>query len=344
MNPYSELPEKAFWKLAVSNRNLFDIQDLWDPKFKICPQNKITTYGSCFAQHIGQALQQRGFNWLITEIAPNNYNQKQIELENYNVFSARTGNIYTTSLLNQWLSWAINPELQSTEFWSNDDNYIDPFRPRINFITKNSKSSIINSRTDTLLALKKSILQADYFIFTLGLTESWVNTKHNYEYPMCPGTVAGKFDTKQHKFIKQTYSNVMNNLLDALGKISKLNPKIKFILTVSPVPLTATKSGNHVITATMASKSILRAVAEDLCTNYKNIDYFPSYEIINSPAFKSAFFELNMRQVNPYGVRFVMNSFFNCLQNKFGTYYTEVNKRINYNAVCDEEILDAFNK
>ena len=70
MNPYQDLPEKAFWKTAVARKSMFDIAELWDPKFRIELQDNVATYGSCFAQHIGRALAARQFNWLITEQAP----------------------------------------------------------------------------------------------------------------------------------------------------------------------------------------------------------------------------------------------------------------------------------
>jgi len=38
MNPYENLPKKAFWKLAVANKSMFDISELWDPKFHIKPK------------------------------------------------------------------------------------------------------------------------------------------------------------------------------------------------------------------------------------------------------------------------------------------------------------------
>jgi len=70
MHPYSSLPEYAFWKTAVSSRSMFDIQGLWKPKFIVASDDKIVSFGSCFAQHIGKALEERGFRWLITEKAP----------------------------------------------------------------------------------------------------------------------------------------------------------------------------------------------------------------------------------------------------------------------------------
>jgi hypothetical protein len=58
-NPYLNLPDKSFWKLSVANKSMFDISELWCPKFNIEPHHKVATFGSCFAQHIGRALKKK---------------------------------------------------------------------------------------------------------------------------------------------------------------------------------------------------------------------------------------------------------------------------------------------
>jgi len=317
MNPYESLPPKSFWKLAVANRNMFDIENLWDPKFNIKPDHKVVTYGSCFAQHIGNALTARGFNWLSTEQAPPFLSEQDADLYSYNIFSARTGNIYTASLLKQWTEWALGTSDPSKEVWQQDEKFYDPFRPKIEPNGFESKLEMMSSREETVQAFKESICQADYFVFTLGLTESWSNVNGD-EYPMCPGTISGEFDDEVHKFKNQQFVEIQNSLSASITLMRELNPNLKFILTVSPVPLTATNSNNHVLLATMESKSILRAVAGQLVSEHSYIDYFPSYEIINSPVFRGTFFQPNSRSVNMYGVNFVMDSFFKCLESKYG--------------------------
>src|SRR5262249_53273102 len=153
-----------------------------------------------------------------------------------------------------------------------------------------------------------------YFVFTMGLTESWVNTRGDYEYPMCPGTVAGDFSPEIHQFVNHPFQSVHDKLRGALRRMRVLNPRLRVILTVSPVPLTATMMDQHVIVSTMYSKSVLRAVAGQLAMTSPLVDYFPSYEIINSPVFKGVFFDPNQREVNHHGVSFVMDTFFECLQ------------------------------
>jgi len=353
VNPYENLPEKSFWKSAVAQKNIFDISDLWDPKFHIKATDNVVTYGSCFAQHIGKALSSRGYNWLITEKSPNQLSSEESKAFNYGVFSSRTGNIYTTSLLKQWTDWSLGQSEPPSDVWKKNERFYDPFRPRVEPNGFSSKEEMEDSRVQTMLSFKESIVEANYFVFTLGLTESWVNV-NGYEYPMCPGTVAGTFDAEKHKFSNQQFAIILNKLSETIKSMSEINPQLKYVLTVSPVPLTATKSTRHVVVATMASKSILRAVADQLATNRSNVDYFPSYEIINSPVFRGIFFESNQRSVCSSGVDFVMNNFFECMMNKYGgAEVSKDNRQTNLdqldvatlqqdNEFCDEALLEAF--
>jgi hypothetical protein len=196
--------------------------------------------------------------------------------------------------------------------------YHDPFRPAIEPNGFESLEEMRASREWAVAAFRRAITEAKFFVFTLGLTESWFNKSKGYEYPMCPGTAAGSFDPAAHEFRNQSFDMVRGNLYDALTKIRSVNAGVHVILTVSPVPLTATNSGRHVLTATTESKSILRAVAGQVRSGNSRVDYFPSYEMITAPVFRGRFFEPNMRTVSEEGVGFVMGSFFADLEAKFG--------------------------
>lgn len=349
MNPYNELNEKAFWRTACANKSAFDIKEIWEPRFKVTPFSKVVTYGSCFAQHLGKALKSNGYTWLITEESPYGLSSSQKSNFGYDVFSSRTGNIYTTSLLKQWVSWCVEKESPPAEIWRKNGRFYDPFRPNIEVNGFLSEGEVYKLREHAISCFKNSVVNADYFVFTLGLTESWFNKNLSYEYPMCPGTVAGTYNENQHGFVNQGYSDVLQNLMSAIRMMRSLNTNLRFILTVSPVPLTATNSGSHVLVATMRSKSILRAVAEEATTRKQYIDYFPSYELINSPVFRGMFFEPNLRSVNPVGVNLVMENFFNGLHSKFGKpNFDERDShsllQVDNGVVCEEQILDAFSR
>jgi len=317
MNPYQSVPEKGFWKPAIAARSAFDVTELWDPKFRIRPREQIVTFGSCFAQHFAKALLKRDMNWFDAEPMPDAVSDEVAVRFGYRTFSARTANIYTPSLLLQWLSWAFGETEVPAEVWRKGDRFIDPFRPRIEPDGFESAEAVIRLRNQTLAALRECVTKSGVFVFTLGLTESWFH-QDGYEYPMCPGTAGGEFDPQKHRFVNQRFTQVNDALTKAIALMRKHNPKLNILLTVSPVPLIATNSGEHVLVATMQSKSVLRSVAWEASATHDFVDYFPSYEIINAPTFRGMFFEPDQRSVNPSGVDFVMNSFFEARTLKFG--------------------------
>jgi hypothetical protein len=351
MNPYERLPDKAFWRPAIADRSMFQIDELWQPKFALRPKMPVATFGSCFAQHIGKALKARDFNWLITEHSPLGMKPGSAQEFNYEVFSCRTGNIYTTSLLRQWTSWALGKAVPPGEYWEASGRYYDPFRPAVEPGGFESRDEMEKSRQVAINAFCECIKRSKCFVFTLGLTESWVNATGGYEYPMCPGTVAGEFDESRHLFENQSFPVIRENLVASIEMMRQVNPDLKFLLTVSPVPLTATCSGKHVLVATTYSKSVLRAVAGDIAAERDFVDYFPSFEIINSPTFRGSFFEPNQRNVTAFGVDFVMSHFFDAFEEKIGKNQKgrarkrqKPAKEKRADEVCEEELLDAFGR
>lgn len=350
-NPYSTLEEQAFWSPAVAKRHMLDVTGLWRAPYPIHRTSRIATFGSCFAQHFSKALVAKHYSWLDAEPAPEGMAPEVASRFGYGVFSARTGNIYTTSLLLQWTKWALGHAVPPDITWEKDGRFYDPFRPAIEPDGFASPEEALTSRRSTIAAFRTALLNSNIFVFTLGLTESWWDRAGGFEYPMCPGTVAGTYDAAQHEFRNQDYSLVRRNLMEAIHLIREARQKgPRFLLTVSPVPLTATNSGKHVLVATMESKSILRAVAGNVAQSVAGISYFPSYEIINSPVFRGSFFEPNMRSVNQSGVNHVMQTFFAGLGEAEKAPQRSANTRPKRqpparksdDVVCEEELLTAF--
>ncbi|MFT0869170.1 GSCFA domain-containing protein [Pseudomonas sp. CAM1A] len=310
MNPYQCLPPHAFWRTAIAERPAEQVGDLWSPAFDIDAKDAIVTAGSCFAQHIGRALVAREMNWLDAEPAPADLPEDERKARQYGVFSFRTGNLYTPAMLRQWLQWALDDQPQSRETWAHDGRYFDPFRPTVEPTGFASEQALFASRQATLAAIRLAVRRAKVFVFTLGLTEAWVHRDTGVVYPLCPGTVRGEFDPQVHQFRNFGFTDTCQAMTDAIALMRAVNPDLKLLLTVSPVPLTASATGEHVLSATTYSKSVLRAVAGQLCQDLPEVDYFPSYEIITGTPFKGAFYQPNQREVTPEGVAFVMRQFF----------------------------------
>ena len=306
-NPYVDLDASKFWKTGTSNLAQISNQ-LWRPKFEIAKDTPILTVGSCFAQHISNALVADGFNWLNAEPAPVNLDPKKAKENGYNIFSFRVGNVYSVRLLRQWLEWAYGIKEESKEIFFDGARYYDPFRPQIPPEGYASEAEVRQVRQETYAALRRGFVEALLFVFTLGLTEIWEDCD-GYCYPTCPGTIRGEFLPQKHRFNNLSYTEIRDDLEWVFSHLKAVNSEMSFLLTVSPVPLTATASEDHVLVATTYSKSVLRAVAGDVTKKYCYVDYFPSFEIIASHPVKSAFYEENLRSVKPAGVAFVMDNF-----------------------------------
>jgi GSCFA family len=346
LNPYVSLPSEAFWRTAVAEVAAVEMKGLWSPKWPIGPQTRIATAGSCFAQHFGAALRARQFAWVDAEPAPGPLPPDRQHAYGYGLFSSRTGNIYTARQLLQWLQWSIEPTAAPQEIWAQDGRYFDPFRPSIEPKGFRSREELLASRMTTFRCFIEAVKAADVFVFTLGLTECWRNIDTLCEYPSCPGAIAGEFDPGIHYFHNQTFSEILADMGNVISLLRRLQPELRLILTVSPVPLTATASGRHVLVATSHSKSILRSVAGELEANLSFCDYFPSYEVITAPPFRGMFYAPNLRSVSQFGVDFVMDRFFNALEirpteNNHPHWEPRAESNLS-DPLCDEAALDNF--
>jgi hypothetical protein len=306
-NPYRGRPDYTFWRAGVTEAAVSGVDPIVQAPLAIGRGDRIATAGSCFAQHISRALRDRGFHFLVTEtFAPH----PGVCDENYGVFTARFGNIYTTRQLVQLFDRAYGTFRPVADYWiGHGGEIIDPFRPRIQAAGFGSIDSLQQDRTRHLAAVRAMFDSCDVFLFTLGLTEAWVSTEDGTVFPLAPGVVAPHVDAGAYRFHNFGVSEVAADLDGLLDRLASVNPFARVILTVSPVPLISTYEDRHVLVSTVASKSILRAAVEDTLRRYPQVAYFPSYEIITGPQTRGRFFAADLREVTPDGVSYVTGLF-----------------------------------
>lgn len=309
-HPYDALPERSIWRKAVAEKHALQIENIYQKKFGISKADTISTAGSCFAQHIAAALSRHGFNFSDFEPAPPLFPKHLAKSYNYGVYSARFCNIYTARQLLQTFDRAFGDFIPQGTFWRKGDGVVDPFRPLLEPEPFTSVEELLRSQQSHLDAIRNMFEKTDVFIFTMGLTEAWLSKRDGAVFPLCPGTVAGRFDDAEYEFKNFNYFEIFEELVAFMTKARTINTNIRFILTVSPVPLTATKSASHVLAASLYSKSVLRAVAGHLAEELDFVDYFPSYEIIAAPSMRGMFYDPNLRTVTRSGVDHVMSHFF----------------------------------
>ncbi|MDR4306254.1 GSCFA domain-containing protein [Chelatococcus sambhunathii] len=308
-NPYSDLPEIAFWRNAVQNGDPRSPEGIYSRKFEIARDAKIATAGSCFAQHIARHLRAQGFPVIDMERAPGGFSGKAAEAFGYGLYSARYGNVYTVRQLLQLLQETKSAKETEQVVWERDGRYFDALRPGVEPDGLESPDEVMVHRQAHLKAVARMVRTMDLFIFTLGLTEAWVHRRTGVVYPTAPGVIAGRFDPDEFTFKNFTHSEILGDLQQVYRLLKRSRPELKIILTVSPVPLTATASGRHVLPATQYSKATLRSAAGEMADLHEDVDYFPSYEIITNPAARSDFFAGNLRSIAPQGVDTVMRTF-----------------------------------
>jgi hypothetical protein len=309
-HPYQSLPDHCFWRKAVARPASGDVDPVLRAKFPIRKTDRVATAGSCFAQHIARHLAAAGFNYFVTETAHPLFPDQIARQYNYGTFSARYGNVYTSRQLVQLLKRAYGLFTPAEDVWmSRDGQYIDPYRPQIQPNGFASEREFRLDREKHLSAVRRIVEQCDVFVFTLGLTETWVSRQDGAVYPVCPGVSGGTFDPNRYTFINLRMSQVLGEMREAMDFIRDRNPRVRFVLTVSPVPLVATAEDRHVLVSTTYSKSVLRVVCGELDAQYDDVAYFPSYEVITGSHARGAYFESDLREVNNAGVAHVMKLF-----------------------------------
>ncbi len=310
-NPYKSLPDNQFWRKSIANKPIYEVDPVNSMPFRIEKNDKVATAGSCFAQHIASRLSDADFSYFVTESAPKGMNLEEAKLKNYGVFSARYGNIYTARQLVQMFDRAYGRFTPLDTVWTHPKSgYVDPFRPQIESKGFLSHEALESSREVHLSCVRNMLEQSDVFIFTLGLTEAWVSKLDGAVFPLAPGVAGGTFDDEKYEFKNFSVDEVIGDLKDFVNRLYSVNPTCRVLLTVSPVPLIATYEQQHVLVSTTYSKSVLRVAAQQICSLFENVSYFPSFEVITGNYNKGNYFEEDLRSVRKEGVDHVMRLFF----------------------------------
>lgn len=279
------------------------------PKFQFDADTSFFTIGSCFVQHIAKSLTDRNYEILTNRliIDTSHFPDPQYHYENDCALIKFT----PLSMLNEI---QVNVEgrdlpdnglidLQNGTYWNPQLHKIKP--------TTLERHAEVQRRVRETVA---SIVEADVVFITLGLTETWIDTKLGIALNENPLVIRelrrGDFKDR-FEFKNVGYDESLETMEELLATVRKRSQKdVKFIVTVSPIPLVRTFTGMDVIPANTYSKSVLRVVAQTLADKYDWVDYFPSFEIVtNSP--RELAWRHNQRHVQDEMIDYVMQTFLN---------------------------------
>jgi hypothetical protein len=300
-HPYRGLPSTAYWRGSVSRD---EIPWALGKRGTLALNDRVMSAGSCFASNLVPWLDKAGIEYVRTE-SPHPALAHLPENLGYRDFSAAYGNIYTIRQFVQLVKRAWGRFAPAEDRWHEGGRVIDPFRPGLRY------PALCDDEFEALTAehlgcVRSALASCTVLVFTLGLTEAWQSKIDGAVFPIAPGVAAGEFRDQRHEFVNFDYGSVLRDLVELRGLLDDLSNEPRLILTVSPVPLVATATPDHVLEASTYSKSVLRAAAGAAAQTLRGVEYFPAYEIVTGPQAPGEFFDGDARTVTPQAVEAVM--------------------------------------
>lgn len=219
----------------------------------ITRDDTITTFGSCFADHVTTYLHERGY-----KVTRNLLGDSQSHV-------IRQGaGIVNVFALEQQFAWAYDNLQFDEQLWHGSDGQLA-------------------EATETIRQQTQAIFdRTTIFILTLGLSEVWCNKQTGEVF--WRAIPAQQFDETRHGFRVATVLETKQKLTSIWYLIHRHRPEAKVIFTLSPVPLVATFRPISCITANEVSKSVLRVALDEWIREHPALNsqlyYWPSYEIV----------------------------------------------------------------
>ncbi len=223
--------------------------------FKITHHDRIVTLGSCFSENIGKRFQQNKFN-----ITINPFGQQ------YNPASMVNG---IQRLLDK--KWVNADELfLHNELYHSWQHHSDFSKPTI--------EAALTAMNSGMQAASNQLEQCDYLFLTFG-------TAHVFSLKpeaITPAATEEYIVSNCHKisgahFNKRYLSpdEIVDLLTSAIHAIRTVNPKVKVVLTVSPVRYLAFGFEENTL-----SKAHLFTAIHQLVQALPDVYYFPAYELV----------------------------------------------------------------
>lgn len=259
------------WRSFLTDRTITVTQDPL-----VSRRDQFFVMGSCFAEEIRHALAEEigadrvGPDYRQVEFDPRTAKvdnlPDHVHMNTYNAFSVLQEVERILGL------WSPDPD----DWWEVDGAWQCPYR-RLVFGNTPEILAAVSASIDSVL--KRAFAATDHFIFTFGMTEVFINSRSGKVANQKPGygDGGGKTETVYHRAGFAENHRVISRLVDLIGAAK---PNARIFMTVSPVPLKRTFSGEDIFVANTLSKSTLRAVLGEIAAERANVTYFPSYDAV----------------------------------------------------------------
>ena len=239
--------------------------------------SKIVSFGSCFAENMGDKLLYYKFQ---TQVNPFGiiFNPFSIEKLIERVVLQRYFTKDDIFFFNErWHCYEVHSELSDAD------------------------AEVVLSKLNRILSdTQKQLQQATHIIITYGTSWVYRNIETN-------GIVANCHKVPQKQFSKELLSidTIQKSIQNTVSLIATLNPKCNFIFTVSPVR--HLKDG--FVENQVSKAHLIAAIYATTNTKQQTLNYFPSYEIMMDELRDYRFYTDDMMHPSPMAIDYIWERF-----------------------------------
>ena len=272
------------------------IIDIPASKNKINHKNKSVFIGSCFAENIGNKFLQYKF---------------PADLNPFGV-------IYNPISVKKSLEILIEKKsFGKKDLYFHNENWFSFYHhSSFSDIEQNNCLEKINTR---ILSSSDFLEKADFLFITFG-------TSYVYELIESQQIVSNchKLPAKHFNRYLLSVDEIVENLKELIEKLHQFNKNLKIVLTVSPVRHWKDGARENQI-----SKSTLIIAINELMKEFRQIEYFPAYEIVMDELRDYRFYDEDMFHPNATAINYLWKKFNDIyFNNRTKQLCSEINKLI----------------
>ncbi|HNP20112.1 MAG TPA: GSCFA domain-containing protein [Fulvivirga sp.] len=243
---------------------------------KIGHQDPILTLGSCFSDSMGIRFNNNKFN----------------------TCSNPFGTVYNPISIFKLLEYSVNNKLPGEGGLIENDGLYAHYDFHSSFSALDQKELKKNIK-EQIKGVHHFIKTAKWLLLTFGTAYVYERKDNGEIVSNCHKIPAGQFCKKL-----LTQKQILESFESVWQQIVKLNPDINVLLTVSPV-----RHVKDTLVSNSVSKATLRLTCDTLVSQYANINYFPSFELMIDDLRDYRFYKSDMIHPTEEAEEYIWNKF-----------------------------------
>ena len=266
--------------INAANMNFRTIVDIPLLPCKLRPQAKFMCIGSCFAQEMGDRMIG--------------------SLPSANVLVNPNGVLYNPASISMLLeSLTRDSFCFDSAIFHGRDGLWHSWLHTSKFVEENRER--LSSRLEQIYKDSKSFLKhSNFLIITWGTSHVYMlRDSSHFIVSNCH-----KENPEKFRECRLTVEEILHDYIALIKKLHQINPELQIVISVSPYRYS--KLGYN---GSNTSKAILLLAAEQLCSMFDNVIYFPAYEILKDELRDYRFYASDMLHPSELAVDYIWERF-----------------------------------